>query len=280
MRRRIFWPALLLLWLSAVAWAWADLGALLAWQRRGDSGAFVSSGFHDWRGVSKYRSRPGLHAGYDIAMLPGSAVRTPWAGTVVSIAPWYGYEVGVTLRLDSGWEATFGHITSSVHVGQQVRAGDTVGRVVVDHVDVKVRDHRGGYVDFAVHKIRSTGEGIAALTQPLLPALPPRYSEKEKKAAAQAFAEYNRLLASLAEDEAQVRSGLLARKALPQRHKRLDALRPLAVLHAELTSQVLPRKPVSPTFEADPGRPVTDALLGRSSAHGEIQASSSPEVTP
>ena len=255
---RLFQVGLLLLGLLATTIsARADLSELLQWQLRGDSGAYVSSGFHDWRSVSKYRSRPGLHAGYDIAMLAGSAVRTPWAGRVVAITPWYGSELGVTVRLENGWEATFGHITSSVSVGQQVTRGDLIGRVVVDHLDVKVRDSSGSYVDFALRKIASFG---MAQLSPRPAAL--THSEQEKKAAAQAFGEYRLLVETLAVEEVQVRSGLLARNALSQRHKRLNALRPLAAVHAELMNLQLPTKTEAPTLDTDPGRPVTDALLG------------------
>lgn len=252
---------LTLVWLIVLAWlgapAGADLGDLLAWQRQGDSGAFVSSGFHDWRGVSKYRSRPGLHAGYDIAMLAGSAVRTPWPGRVVAITPWYGPEVGVTVCLENGWEATFGHITSSVQVGQQVRRGDVIGRVVVDHVDVKMRDGGGAYVDFATHKLPSTSQA-----SPATRVARPLPTEAEKKAAAEAHREYLALLERLSEEEALVRQGLLPRKTLSERHKRLDALRPLVKQHAQLSGQPVPRKPSPPRVAPWGGRPVTDALLG------------------
>lgn len=262
MRLRNFCIALLVA-LSALAIpAGANLDDLLAWQRQGDSGAYVSSGFHDWRGISKYRSRPGLHAGYDIAMLAGSAVRTPWPGRVVAITPWYGAEVGVTVRLENGWEATFGHITSSVTLGQSVRRGDLIGRVVVDHVDVKMRDSGGGYVDFAAHKLPTTGL-MAVATAP-----PPGYSPAEKKAAAEAYREYLALLERLAEDEALVRRGLLPRKALSERHKKLEAIRPLARLHAELNGKSVPRKPASPEVAPADARPVTDALLGLSKPAG------------
>jgi len=127
----------------------AELNRLLEFQRLGDSGAYISSGFHDWRTVSKYRRQPGLHAGYDIAMLANSPVRAAWSGTVIRIAPWYGSEYGVTVRDPSGYEATYGHISPSVRAGQSVRAGDILGRVVVDHVDVKICNQKGAFVDFA-----------------------------------------------------------------------------------------------------------------------------------
>ena len=127
----------------------AELDRLLSYQLMGDGGAYVSSGFHDWRTVSKYRSRPGLHAGYDIAMLAGSPVRAAWPGTVVALTPWYGSEWGVTVRDNQGYEATYGHISPTVSVGEVVQPGSILGTVVVDHVDVKVRNNKGVHVDFA-----------------------------------------------------------------------------------------------------------------------------------
>ena len=137
---------ILLLWLAGAASA--ELNSLLAVQKQGDPGAFVSSGFHDWRTVSKYRRNPGLHAGYDIAMLTGAPVRAAWPGKVVAITPWYGSEFGVTVQLQNGFEATYGHISPTVRLGDKVRPGEILGTVVVDHVDVKMRDPGGKYVDF------------------------------------------------------------------------------------------------------------------------------------
>jgi len=144
MRASLF--VILLLWLTGAASA--ELNSLLAVQQKGDPGAFVSSGFHEWRTVSKYRSNPGLHAGYDIAMLAGAPVRAAWAGKVVAITPWYGSEFGVTVQLQNGFEATYGHISPTVRLGDRVGPGEILGTVVVDHVDVKMRDPGGRYVDF------------------------------------------------------------------------------------------------------------------------------------
>lgn len=136
--------------------AGADLQRLLTWQRKGDSGAYVSSGFYDYRSPSKYRRAAGLHAGYDIAMLAGTPVRAAWAGKVVAVVPWYGAEYGVTVRDGQGYEATYGHISPGVAVGDRVRVGDVVGTVVVDHVDVKMRDPHGRHLDFKAVTLAST----------------------------------------------------------------------------------------------------------------------------
>jgi peptidase M23-like protein len=166
------WLAGLLLVLSIPASA--DLGKLLQYQKIGDPGAYVSSGFHDWRTVSKYRRNPGLHAGYDIAMLAGSPVRAAWPGKVVAITPWYGQEHGVTIQHSDGHEATYGHITPRVTVGQSVQVGDILGAVVVDHVDVKVRDSGGAFVDFASRR-------LVTIATPQTEESTPRFTEDMKK---------------------------------------------------------------------------------------------------
>lgn len=256
----------LLLWVLATTPAWADLQELLRLQRLGDSGAYVSSGFHDWRTTSVYRRRAGLHAGYDIAMLAGSAVRTPWAGRVVAVTPWYGREVGVTLELANGWEVTFGHITSAVVVGQQVRGGELLGRVVVDHVDVKARGRSGSYVDFAVHTIPTSGFHAEAAPFDSPADLAP--SAQEKKAAKRAFAEYSEALELLANSEAKVRSGLLPRNSLQAPFDRLKALRPLALRHVEWSGQKLPQRSKTDIETEGPSRPTTDLLLNNNGSVG------------
>jgi hypothetical protein len=109
--------------------------------------AEVSSGFYDWRGVSIYRSQPGLHLGYDIAMPAGTAVGAGWPGEVVAIVPWVEGQWGITVA-SPGFEVTYGHLVPAVEVGQSVQPGDVLGTVAVDHVDVKMRDAAGNYVDF------------------------------------------------------------------------------------------------------------------------------------
>lgn len=130
----------------------ADLGLLLELQRGGDHGAYISSGFYDWRTVSKYRSQAGLHYGYDIAMLAGSPVRPAWAGEVVAITHWYGTEYGVTVR-SGEVETTYGHINPAVELGQRVSSKTVLGIVVVDHVDVKMRGGDGRYIDFKLEPL-------------------------------------------------------------------------------------------------------------------------------
>jgi len=125
-----------------------DLGGLVALQQRHFPQAWVSSGFYDWRTTSQYRSVAGLHLGYDIAMPAGTSVAAGWSGVVTGIAPWTGSEWGVTVESADGSRTTYGHISPSVHVGARIQAGDVVGTVVHDHVDVKMRDAAGNYLDF------------------------------------------------------------------------------------------------------------------------------------
>ncbi len=113
------------------------------------SPAVVSSTFYDWRDVSKYRRVAGLHNGYDIAMPAGTAVVAGWSGEVTDIVQWYGQEYGVTVKSSGNIYVTYGHITPLVSVGQKVVPGTLLGLVVVDHVDVKMRDGNYSYIDFA-----------------------------------------------------------------------------------------------------------------------------------
>ena len=146
------------------------LADLLTVQRARYPDAVVTSGFYDWRTVSQYRSRAGLHLGYDIAMPAGSPAVTGWGGTVVSVAQWTGAEHGVTILHPSGYETTYGHLRPSVEVGQQVRMGEVVGYVARDHVDVKMRGPDGLYFDF--------GNGTPGIAGPL-PAIPTWLTKEE-----------------------------------------------------------------------------------------------------
>ncbi len=122
---------------------------LLAVEKGCWSPAWVTSGFYDWRTVSRYRRRAGLHLGYDIAMPYGSPVAAAWPGRVVAVTPWTSSEYGVTVLSPQGWEVTYGHISPNVRVGSQVACGTVIGTIASDHVDVKMRDHTGAYVPFS-----------------------------------------------------------------------------------------------------------------------------------
>jgi len=111
-------------------------------------GAVVSSTFYDWRDPSKYRSVAGLHNGYDIALAAGSPVIAGWNGVVTAIVPWYGSEYGVTVTNKDGISVTYGHISPYARYGQDISIGTLIGFVVVDHVDIKMRDSQGMFIDF------------------------------------------------------------------------------------------------------------------------------------
>lgn len=226
----------------------ADVSDLLRWQQVGDSGAYVSSGFHDWRTVSKYRRVPGLHAGYDVAMLAGAQVRTPWAGEVVAVTPWYGRELGVTIRLENGWEATFGHIETSLFAGQKLKRGDVVGAVVVDHVDVKMRDARGRFIDFGT-EAPSRGS-VAAAASPAKPQLFPEEYER-----------YQELLVALARLEKQVELGLAPAGKLDSKREELESIKPLARLHAQRSSLKFQETYSLSVVRERPSRELTDLIL-------------------
>ena len=125
-----------------------SLEALLMTQKSSWPQAWVTSTFYDWRTISKYRSKAGLHLGYDIAMPHGASVLAAWPGRVVQITPWYGPEYGVTVVGDDGVATTYGHIAPLVRVGDRVSVGKTLGTIASDHVDVKMQDASGRYIPF------------------------------------------------------------------------------------------------------------------------------------
>lgn len=134
------------------------LGGFVALQQRYYPQAYVAGTFYDWRTTSVYRSHAGLHLGYDIAMPYGSPFAAGWAGTVVSIANWYGPQYGITVQMNNGWTVTYGHVSPRVSVGQVVQPGDVLGTIALDHVDVKMRDASGNYIPF--------GEGATIPSNP------------------------------------------------------------------------------------------------------------------
>lgn len=140
-----------------------DLDTLVALQRVVCPAAVISGSFYEWRAVSRYRAVAGMHLGYDLAMPAGTAAVAGWPGQVIRIQPWSGSEFGVTVLSPSGYEATYGHIAPRVKVGDVLNAGDTVGLVAVDHVDVKMRGPDGLYFDYG----HSTPPAIGLLPLPM-----------------------------------------------------------------------------------------------------------------
>ena len=148
--------------LSIAVSAETRLDQLLSQQRQYYPQALVTSGFWDPRSVSRYRSQPGLHSGYDIAMPAGWGARAAWPGTVTSILPWAEGEWGVKVVHADGTSATYGHLVPSVQVGQKVSQGEVVGSIARDHLDVKMRDAQGHLFDY--------GQGAAlSLSAPAVP---------------------------------------------------------------------------------------------------------------
>ena len=139
----------LLLACSLPALAETRLQQLLQEQRKEYPAAVITSGFFDARGVSRYRSRPGLHAGYDIAMPAGSAARAAWPGRVRALIPWAEGEWGVEVVHADGTTATYGHVVPTVAPGMDLAVGQMVGRIARDHLDVKMRDELGQLFDYA-----------------------------------------------------------------------------------------------------------------------------------
>lgn len=125
-----------------------DLESYLRLLRKVDPYAVITSGFWDWRTVSVYRSRAGYHLGYDIGMPRGTAVPAGWDGRVITVASWGMGEWGVTILTERGYCITYGHVTPFVSEGMQIKAGMAVGSVSVHHVDIKITDPQGNYIDF------------------------------------------------------------------------------------------------------------------------------------
>ncbi|MFN8611915.1 MAG: M23 family metallopeptidase [Vulcanimicrobiota bacterium] len=143
--RVLFWIWLLSVQLAAES----RLHQLLRQQQQEYAGAVVTSGFYDARGVSRYRANPGLHSGYDIAMPAGSRARAAWPGRVRAIIPWADGEWGVQVVHQDGTTATYGHIVPTVECGRELGAGQVVGLIARDHLDVKMRDVHGRLFDYA-----------------------------------------------------------------------------------------------------------------------------------
>jgi len=133
--------------------------------------AEVTGRFQDWRTTSKYRRRAGLHNGYDIYLEKGTKIPVLWAGTVTDVINWYGEEYGVTVASPGGLYLTYGHVSPRVEPGQKVSRGDIIALCWSDHVDLKLRDSAGNFVDFAK---------FIGVTKKL----PPVTYEKQKKIAA------------------------------------------------------------------------------------------------
>lgn len=79
-----------------------------------------------------FGTRGGGHHGLDIVMASGSTCGADLvaveSGTVTSAAVTGGYGNAVTIKLDSGVEVLYGHLTSyAVSTGQHVSAGQTIG---------------------------------------------------------------------------------------------------------------------------------------------------------
>lgn len=127
----------------------SDLESYLKKIKTMDPYAVITGWFNDWRDVSVYRAKAGYHLGYDIGLLKDFPVPSGWKGVVTSIVPWSDKEWGITVLTPEGYFITFGHLCPfpSVKVGTIVEPGMTIGTIAVDHVDIKVTDGKGRYID-------------------------------------------------------------------------------------------------------------------------------------
>ena len=130
----------------------SDLESYYAFIRRYDPYAIITGGFSDWRTVSVYRRQAGYHLGYDIALPAGFLVPSGWSGKVVSVEQWASNEWGISILLDNGYIVTLGHLSPTVSIGDKILPGMIVGSVAIDHVDIKIKDNNGNYIDFGKTK--------------------------------------------------------------------------------------------------------------------------------
>ena len=118
------------------------------------------------------QNRPG-HMGVDIGVDPNSPVTASQSGTVERISSIFGtWGEGVYIRYSDGHLGVYGHIESSVNVGDSVSKGDVIGRV---------KDWPKGYggntrydQNSHLHYERINSDGININPQPYLNRIGPK----------------------------------------------------------------------------------------------------------
>ncbi|HPZ08491.1 MAG TPA: M23 family metallopeptidase [Candidatus Eremiobacteraeota bacterium] len=111
--------------------------------------AEITGRFREWRNISKYRAQAGLHNGYDIYLEKGTKIPAGWPGIVTAVTPWYGEEYGITVLSHDGKSMTYGHVKPLVVVGQRVSRDYIIALCWSDHVDIKMKDSEGNFIDFS-----------------------------------------------------------------------------------------------------------------------------------
>ncbi|HLD89056.1 MAG TPA: transglycosylase SLT domain-containing protein [Candidatus Nanoarchaeia archaeon] len=97
-----------------------------------------------------------LHKGYDIAMPAGSKVYAAYDGTVVETNIAWGGDGFAVWVLDSDGKLaiSYGHLIlePSIKIGKKMRAGDYLGKINKDHVDIKRWVYHAGesYAPYAI----------------------------------------------------------------------------------------------------------------------------------
>jgi murein DD-endopeptidase MepM/ murein hydrolase activator NlpD len=130
------------------------------WPVRG----YLSSGYG--RRSDPFTGEPGFHPGIDISAPPGTEIKAPADGVVVSVGRRGAY--GKAIVIDHGFDiiTRYGHMQDyNVRPGQRVRRGDVVGFVGNTgrsnaphvHYEVWVRDKLQNPVHYILEEYRSFG---------------------------------------------------------------------------------------------------------------------------
>lgn len=131
-------------------------------QRQSYPGATITDTF------SSPRSRttgPGIHSGDDIGMPRGSRALAAFPGKVENIVPipeGDGGGMGVWIRMANGWLAKYTHLTGLVvRVGDEIKRSQALGNIYRDHLDFKLQDANGKYLNIDKMKAGPATRGLS-----------------------------------------------------------------------------------------------------------------------
>lgn len=115
----------------------------------------------------RYRTTgPGIHAGDDIGMPRGERALAAFPGKVeniVDIPSGDGGGMGVWIRMANGWLAKYTHLTGLVvKIGDEIRESQDLGNIYRDHLDFKLQDASGRYINIDREKVAPFKRGVSA----------------------------------------------------------------------------------------------------------------------